>query len=42
MAKGIADVHGAEVEFTVDHGFPVTVNDGRVVDLSAEGAAAVQ
>ena len=33
VARNIAAAHGAEAEFTVDHGFPVTVNDGRVVDV---------
>jgi hippurate hydrolase len=33
VATNIAAAHGAEAEFTVDHGFPVTVNDGRVVDV---------
>src|SRR5579863_933593 len=34
VASGIAAAHGAEAEVTFDRGFPVTVNDGRVVDLA--------
>jgi hippurate hydrolase len=34
VAAGIAAAHGAEVEVNIDRGFPVTVNDGRVVDLA--------
>src|SRR5580698_876631 len=38
VVRGIADAHGAEADFTVDEGFPVTVNDGRVVDLAEKVA----
>lgn len=33
VAKGIAAAHGAEVEVEITLGFPVTVCDGRIVDL---------
>ena len=33
VATNIALAHGAEAEVIIDRGFPVTVNDGRVVDL---------
>jgi hippurate hydrolase len=35
VAEGIAQAHGARCEVEVDHGFPVTVCDARVVDLAA-------
>lgn len=38
VAKNIAVAHGAEAEVTIDHGFPVTVNDGRVLDLAEKTA----
>jgi hippurate hydrolase len=38
VAEGIAAAHGAEVEVNIDRGFPVTVNDGRVVDLAEKTA----
>ena len=34
IATNIALAHGAEAEVNIDRGFPVTVNDGRVVDLA--------
>ena len=34
VATNIALAHGAEAEVNIDRGFPVTVNDGRVVDLT--------
>jgi hippurate hydrolase len=34
VATNIAVAHGAEAEVNIDRGFPVTVNDGRVVDLA--------
>jgi amidohydrolase len=34
VATNIALAHGAEAEVSIDRGFPVTVNDGRVVDLT--------
>jgi amidohydrolase len=34
VATNIALAHGAEAEINIDRGFPVTVNDGRVVDLA--------
>jgi len=34
VATNIALAHGAEAEVNIDRGFPVTVNDGRVVDLA--------
>ncbi|HVN02323.1 MAG TPA: M20 family metallopeptidase [Caulobacteraceae bacterium] len=38
VAVNIAAAHGAEVEVNIDRGFPVTVNDGRVVDLAEKTA----
>jgi hippurate hydrolase len=38
VVRGVCEAHGAEAEFTVDEGFPVTVNDGRVVDLAEQVA----
>src|SRR6202789_3267646 len=34
VATNIALAHGAEAEVNIDRGFPVTVNDGKVVDLA--------
>ncbi|MEJ0066832.1 MAG: M20 family metallopeptidase [Caulobacteraceae bacterium] len=34
VATHIALAHGAEAEVNIDRGFPVTVNDGQVVDLA--------
>jgi len=34
VARYIAEAHGATAEVNIDRGFPVTVNDGRVVDLA--------
>jgi amidohydrolase len=34
VATNIAAAHGAEVEVVIDRGFPVTINDARVVDLT--------
>jgi hippurate hydrolase len=34
VARHIAEAHGATAEVNIDRGFPVTVNDGRVVDLA--------
>ncbi len=34
VATNIAAAHGAEAEVVIDRGFPVTVNDGRAVDLA--------
>jgi hippurate hydrolase len=34
VARHIAEAHGATAEVNIDRGFPVTVNDGRVVDLT--------
>ncbi|MGH6972780.1 MAG: M20 metallopeptidase family protein, partial [Caulobacteraceae bacterium] len=41
VATNIAAAHGAEAEVSVDKGFPVTVNDGRVVDLAQKTATAL-
>jgi amidohydrolase len=38
VATMVAAAHGAEAEVIIDRGFPVTVNDGRVVDLAEETA----
>jgi hippurate hydrolase len=41
VARHIAAAHGAEVETLVTTGFPVTVNDGRIVDLAERTAKAL-
>jgi hippurate hydrolase len=41
VAENIARAHGAEAEVEIDPGFPVTVNDGRVVDLAERTARAL-
>jgi len=41
VATHIALAHAAEVEVNFDRGFPVTVNDGRVVDLAEATALAL-
>jgi amidohydrolase len=41
VAQNIARAHDAEAEVEVDPGFPVTVNDGRVVDLAEKTAKAL-
>jgi amidohydrolase len=41
VAENIGRAHGAEVEVDLQKGFPVTVNDGRVVDLAEKTAKAI-
>jgi hippurate hydrolase len=41
VATMVAAAHGAECEVTIEHGFPVTVNDGRVVALVEDTAKAL-
>ncbi|HEY7899679.1 MAG TPA: M20 family metallopeptidase [Caulobacteraceae bacterium] len=41
LAEHIAAAHGMACEVEIEHGFPVTVNDGRVVALAAETARAL-
>jgi len=41
VARGIAAAHGAEVDVTITLGFPVTVCDGRVVDLAEKTTKAL-
>jgi amidohydrolase len=41
VAKGIAAAHGAEVEVEIILGFPVTVCDGRIVDLAEKTTKAL-
>lgn len=41
VARHIAAAHGAEVEVEITTGFPVTVNDGRIVDLAEKTARAL-
>ncbi|MDQ2860018.1 MAG: M20 family metallopeptidase [Pseudomonadota bacterium] len=41
VAEHIAAAHGATAEVEIEHGFPVTVNDGRVVDLAERAAKAL-
>lgn len=41
LAEHIAIAHGMKCEVELEYGFPVTVNDGRVVDLAASTARAL-
>ena len=41
VAENIAAAHGAVAEVDLQKGFPVTVNDGRVVDLAERTARAI-
>ncbi|MBS0411305.1 MAG: amidohydrolase [Proteobacteria bacterium] len=41
VATNIAAAHGAVAEVTIEHGFPVTVCDGRVTDLAERTAKAL-
>ena len=41
VANNIAAAHGAVAEVTIEHGFPVTVCDGRVTDLAERTAKAL-
>jgi hippurate hydrolase len=41
VAEHIAAAHGARAEVEIEHGFPVTVNDGRVAELAARTARAL-
>jgi hippurate hydrolase len=41
VAMHVALAHRAEAEVTIEHGFPVTVNDGRVVSLVEDTAKAL-
>jgi len=41
VAENIARAHGAEAEVEIEPGFPVTINDGRVVDLAEQTAKAL-
>ena len=41
VARNIAAAHGAEAEVVVEPGFPVTINDGRVVELAERTAKAL-
>ena len=41
VAEHIAAAHGASAEVEIEHGFPVTVCDGRVVDLAERTARAL-
>jgi hippurate hydrolase len=41
VAEGIAAAHGLKAEVQIDHGFPVTVCDGRVTDLAKRTAQAL-
>jgi hippurate hydrolase len=38
LAENIAAAHGARAEVEIEHGFPVTVCDGRITDLAARTA----
>jgi hippurate hydrolase len=41
VAEGIAAAHGMRAQVEIDHGFPVTINDGRVTDLARRTATAL-
>jgi len=41
VAENIARAHGAEAEVDLQKGFPVTINDGRVVDLAGKTVKAL-
>lgn len=41
VADNIARAHGAEAEVAIEPGFPVTINDGRVVDVAERAAKAL-
>ena len=41
VAQNIAAAHGARAEVDIEHGFPVTVCDGRVVELAERTAKAL-
>ncbi|HEY5106286.1 MAG TPA: M20 family metallopeptidase [Caulobacteraceae bacterium] len=41
LAEQIAAAHGARAQVDIDHGFPVTVCDGRVTDLAQRAATAM-
>ncbi|HWA62627.1 MAG TPA: M20 family metallopeptidase [Caulobacteraceae bacterium] len=41
VAENIAAAHGAKAEVEIEHGFPVTVCDGRVTELAARTARAL-
>jgi len=41
VATNIAAAHGASAEVEIEHGFPVTVCDGRVVELAERTAKAL-
>ena len=41
VAEAIAEAHGAKAEVEIEHGFPVTVCDGRITDLAARTARAL-
>jgi hippurate hydrolase len=41
VATMVAAAHGAQAEVEIEHGFPVTVNDGRVVALVEDTAKAL-
>ena len=41
VAENVARAHGAEAEVEIEPGFPVTINDGRVVDLAEKTAKAL-
>jgi hippurate hydrolase len=41
VAESIAAAHGAKAQVDVDHGFPVTVCDGRITELAARTARAL-
>ncbi|MFI4976519.1 MAG: M20 family metallopeptidase [Caulobacterales bacterium] len=41
VAEHVAQAHGATAEVEIEHGFPVTVNDGRVAALAERTAKAM-
>lgn len=41
VAEGIAAAHGVRAQVDIDHGFPVTICDGRITDLAERTARAL-
>jgi hippurate hydrolase len=41
VAEGVAAAHDMKVQVDIDHGYPVTINDGRITDLASRTARAL-
>jgi amidohydrolase len=41
VAEGVAAAHDVKAEVEIDHGFPVTICDGRITDLASRTAKAL-